>query len=94
MEFHAYDSQGEPVAELGAPVTITVSCAPTCAAGDVIARWAPVASGGDGEWILLPTEVDLVAQTLSAATSHFSTFGVLAQRLKLIYLPWLGAGGE
>lgn len=102
FELTATDQNGDPVTSFAEPVTITVGYDPTGMTteqelGQVIAWWDPSTSGGAGEWISLPTEVDVVAHELRATTSHFTRFGVLTPKpgaIKILYLPLLGGSGK
>jgi len=76
------DASGNPVVTLSQPITITVKYSEAdldAAGGDpnrlVLAYWDDVA----GEWEALKTSVDNANMTLSASTTHLSTWAVLAK---------------
>lgn len=78
----ALDENGNEIVTLSQPSTITVrySDADVAAAGGdpknlVLAYWDETA----GRWKVLKTTVDTANMTLSASTTHLSTWAVLAK---------------
>lgn len=83
---------GEKVTSFQEPVTVTLSYDPaklTVPESTLAIHYYDEALG---QWVALPSVVDTVNHTVSAQTTHFTVFGVLASLPWRLYLPMVNRG--